>query len=364
LERPLVLCLENVRPRPLEWIWPGRIARGKLCLLDGDPGQGKSLLTLELCARLTRGDVFPDGAAGGPPANVLLVGCEDTPEDTLVPRLLALGAERSRIFAYQGWATAAGLSRLPSFPRDLPELERLIQQTQSRLAVLDPWTAFLDAAASGLNELMARRVLMALGGVAERTGCALLLVRHLRKSGRAQALYRGTGSIGIIATIRSAFLLGRDPEDPNRRVLACLKCNFGPPPPALAFTVAGPPERPQVVWEGPTELTADQLLAVPPRTPLPRQRAVAFLQQRLRERPRPAALLLTEARTEGISESTLQRAKRQLNIEVRRQDDGEGKEATFWALPVPRDPVVELLGQLLPPLNEAELAVSQYDLDA
>src|SRR5262245_9378417 len=128
---PIVVCLKDLEPRTLSWLWPGRIALGKLCLLDGDPGQGKSLFTVDLCARLTRGQPLPDGAAGHPPINVLFL-CEDDLSDTVLPRLQQLTGEAGRVFAYQGMqAEQRSAFRSPLFPRDAAVLQRVIEQTDS-----------------------------------------------------------------------------------------------------------------------------------------------------------------------------------------------------------------------------------------
>jgi hypothetical protein len=360
----LLVCLRDLAPRSLDWVWPGRLARGKLCLLDGDPGQGKSLLTLDLCARLTRGDPFPDGAPSGPPVNVLLLTGEDDARDTVCPRLAGFGAALDRVHVPEELLTPGEAARLLAFPRDGPLLEQMIRRSESRLVVIDPFMAFLDRSVCGLNDQSVRQVLTPLAQVAERTGCAILLIRHLIKVGGLRALYRGSGSIGIMGAVRSALVLARDPDDADIRVLACTKSNFGPLPPALAFgIVTGPGGAPELVWLGESDLRADDLMAAASVRLWPRERARAFLQERLKTGECEVHALFREARDEGIAAMTLRRAKRELKVEVRQQPRPGQSSVFFWSLPqAPRDPTAVVLDQLLPPLNLADLAVGQLDL--
>jgi len=328
---PIVVCLKDLQPRTLSWLWPGRIALGKLCLLDGDPGQGKSLFTVDLCARLTRGQPLPDGAAGHPPINVLFL-CEDDLSDTVLPRLQQLTGEAGRVFAYQGMqAEQRSAFRSPLFPRDAAVLQRVIEQTDSRLVIIDPLVDYLDPAVCNVYDHTVRLALRPLARVAEATGAALLIVRHLNKRGGTRALYRGTGSITIIGTVRTAFLLGPDPEEPSVRVLACTKSNLGPLPPPLTFRIEPAEPHPRLHWLGEAELAANDLLARTPPPVLPRARARAFLQERLQRGPCPVDGLMRGAQAEGISEKTLLRAKQELKIE-HRQVRQDGRPVFYWNL--------------------------------
>jgi hypothetical protein len=336
-EEPLVWRLDDIEARPIRWLWPGRIPGGKLSLLDGDPNQGKSLFTLDLCARITRGDAFPDGIPGGKPGHVLLVTCEDELDDTILPRLKQLGAVERRVHSYQGFTSDGSFSRLPSFPRDAPILEQVIRNTGSKLVVIDPLMAFLDPTICGINDQSVRQALMPLALVAEATEAALLLVRHLNKSGGNRAIYRGSGSIGIIGSMRMAYLMARDPEDPDVRVLACTKSNIGPPPSSLAFRVEkGEGDAPRVVWLGPSELSADDLVATRAPRLLPRQQACDFLQERLQKGSREVKELEREAAAQGISKTTLLRAKKELKVFTRQERHG-GKPVFFWSLTPPEE---------------------------
>ena len=135
--------VSRLAPRDLDWLWPFRLAFGKPAILDGDPGLGKSLLALDLCARLSTGRPFPDGSPSPGPAPALILNGEDGAEDTICPRLQALGADLDRVFVLQRKLESI---RMPlRFPRHLDILERALDRTKARLVVIDPIMAFLDA---------------------------------------------------------------------------------------------------------------------------------------------------------------------------------------------------------------------------
>src|SRR5262245_6309954 len=151
--RPVVArAVSELAPQAVAWLWPGRLPLGKLAILEGDPGLGKSLVTLDLCARLSTGRPFPDGSPGPGPANALVVNAEDGDADTTRPRLQALGADLGRVFVLDGGA--AERLRLPSRAALLDEA---VAQTEARLVVLDPVTAFLGAGVNGNSEQGVRR---------------------------------------------------------------------------------------------------------------------------------------------------------------------------------------------------------------
>src|SRR5262245_28156832 len=172
-----LLRLSDCAPVKITWLWEGRLAAGKLTLFDGDPHQGKSLLTLDLVARLTAGRALPENEVVSEPISAVLVGTEDRPDDTVVPRLLAAGADLGRVTGFQGTARN-GAPLPPRFPDDLPELRETLQETGARLLVIDPLSAVLKGSANGPE---VRHVLEPLAEIAAETGAAVALVRHLNK---------------------------------------------------------------------------------------------------------------------------------------------------------------------------------------
>ena len=175
----LVEPLSQVVAQPLCWLWPGRLARGKLSIFDGDPEIGKSLATLDLCARITSGRPFPDGSPGVEPGNVLILNGEDAAEDTVLPRLRALGADLGRAFVLnKDFLDKSGPFRLP-FHTDF--LQRALGETHAVLAVLDPIMAFLDPTIQVVSDMSVRRVLSPLAATSQQHGCHTVMVRHLNK---------------------------------------------------------------------------------------------------------------------------------------------------------------------------------------
>jgi hypothetical protein len=326
--------LSDVIEQRLEWLWPNRIALGTSTLLDGDPDQGKSLITLDLAARLSTGRPLPDGYVPPEPCSVVLLGREDGLADTVVPRLRAAGADLSRIHRLEARFDSAGVEMRISFPRDCELLRETIIETQARLVVIDPFTAFLDDAVSCLNEQMARRALEPVVQLAKETGAVIQLVRHLTKSGNPRAaLHRGGGAVGIIGLARSAFLVGQDPEQSGARLLAATKCNLGEPAPTLAYRVqAGAAGLPVIEWLGGSPLTANDLvLSDGRRYGGSVERAMVFLQEALHGATRPLSVLRDEARSLGISWGTLDRARKRLGIEAAQYRE-DGRNVWYWGL--------------------------------
>ena len=211
----------TITSTPIDWLWPGYLAEGALVILDGDPGLGKSLLTLDLAARLSSGRDWPNGAASRGSASVILLGCED-PENVVHARLAALGADMLRTFPWP----RTGEPGLPLLPRDIEVLEQAIVETGAKLVVIDPIVAFLDRTVAMNSDASVRRGLNPLAQIAEKHGAAIVLVRHLNKKCGAPALYRGGSSIAFIAACRLAWLVGRDPRMEERLVLAQQKNNI------------------------------------------------------------------------------------------------------------------------------------------
>jgi hypothetical protein len=326
-----VLCLCDCQPQPREWLWPGRVAAGKLTLIDGDPSQGKSLLTLDLVARLSTARPLPDGPGLGQPLSAVLIGTEDGLGDTIRPRLQASGADLTRVHAFVVRPPEGG-QRLPVFPDDSDLLRETLVETGARLVVIDPLAGVFRG---GLSGFQVRRSLAPLAAIAEEMHAAILMVRHLTKGGKGQrAIYRGTGAIDLIGCARTAFLVGSHPEDDNLRVLACTKINVAEPPPALGFRIEpGQNGESIIAWTGEVDASADDLVL-----PLGRphgqavEQACAIVKDLLRAGPQPVDEILRQAQEAGVSRRTLQRAKAELGIQSEFHQDKQGK-GWIWTLP-------------------------------
>jgi len=314
----------EVEPEEVEWLWYPRIPLGKLTLIAGDPGAGKTTAVLDLVARITRGAPMPDGAPSEV-GKVLFFTYEDGLADTLVPRAHAAGADLEHIITYANPPTVA----------DLPALEAAIAweaQTEQALkaVILDPVQAFLGPAIDMSKANEVRSVLAALNRIAETYRVAIILVGHLRKSSGGRSLYRPLGSVDFVAGPRSVLLIAREDAEEHspqaRRVLIPLKSSLAPEGDPLAFRIVGDGSA-RVEWLGTVNVTAADLLE-PSEEGGALQEAKGFLIATLAEGELPATKIYREAKANGISERTLRRAKKQLNVHSVRTSQG-----WVWSLP-------------------------------
>jgi putative DNA primase/helicase len=324
-----ITSANRIVAQPVSWLWPGRIPLGKLTILDGNPDLGKSLLSLDWCARLSTGRAFPDCESAANPASALVLSAEDAPGDTIVPRLEGLGADMSRVFIWQ--RKRADEDWPWRFPRDLRRLDAALRRTGARLAVLEPLMAFLDHRWL-YNDAGVRQVLGPLMQVAEKHQCALLLHRHLNKQGRGHALYRGLGSIAFMAACRYAMLVERDPDDGSRCVLAPVRHSLAPAQPSLVYRITGAEGAlPTVSWLGRSAYTANELLAHARLEGKPRDQAADFLERFLAASPRTSSAVKQAAHKAGIAYRTLERAKDGLGIRSQRVYR-HGQPVSYWLL--------------------------------
>jgi hypothetical protein len=320
--------------RELRWLWHPYLARGTLAVLDGDPGVGKSLVTVDIAARLSRGSPLPDGAPGGRPHVTLLLSAEDAPA-VVRARAEAAGADLDWLVRVSGPGGAP-----LSFPRHLDELEQFVRSYGADLVVIDPLTAFLQPEVAANVDQCVRGALAPLAALAERTDCAVLLVRHLRKRESPRAVLRGLGSVGIIASARAGLLAAKHPADPSLGVLAVSKTNVAGAVPSLGYRIKSDASgRPVVEWCGPAAVSADALGAAPEYPLRPRERAAAWLGAELAGGPRRVSDLLTAAAAAGIPGRTLERAKDELGARSQRVARKDAQE-WYWydpAAPWPTD---------------------------
>jgi hypothetical protein len=237
-----------------------------------------------------------------------------------------------------------GHERLLSIPEDLGLIEEGIRRVGARLVVVDPLMAFLSANTNSHRDQDVRRALAPLASLAERTGASILVVRHLNKAAANNPLYRGGGSIGIIGAARMAFVVGKDPQDENHRVLASSKNNLAKPPKSLTFALEEAEGTVRVKWLGESEVSAHQLLATPrdEEHADAKKEAVQFLNEVLADGAVASSQVKEEAEEAGISERTLWRARKVLGVLSYREGatGGRGKGKWLWKLPV-----VDLVGE-------------------
>jgi len=339
----VTVCLADVEPEPVRWLWPERIALGKPTILVGDPGVGKSFITLDLAARVSTGAAWPDGAPGGEPGGVVILSAEDGLADTIRPRLDAAGADVQRIVALQavqvpGENGGGSRQEWVNLRADLDALAEAIQGVKDcRLVVIDPVSAYLGDADSYKNSEI-RAILAPLARLATDHDVAILAVSHLRKSG-GPAMYRTMGSLAFNAAARAVWAVAKAKDDPTgrRRLLLPVKNNLAEDGTGMAYELGPGLDGGTVVqWEpDPVHLSADDALAFDgdgDDQSSAVAEAVDWLSALLADGPLGAKAVKEQAEQDGIKSRTLDRAKVRLGIKPRREGFGEGSQ-WVWGLP-------------------------------
>ena len=337
----VVRCLADVEAKPIRWLWPGRIARGKVTMIAGHPGLGKSQLTASMASIVTRGGPWPVDRTRAECGDVIFLNAEDDAEDTLRPRLEAVGADLARAYILDAVRepTAAGKTRVRGFSlaNDIARLDSMLATMPDvALLVVDPITAYLGAADSHKNAEV-RALLTPVAEMAARHGVAIVCVSHLNKGGGTEALLRVTGSLGFVAAARAVYVVARDEKQTGRRLFLPLKNNLGTDESGFAFAIEGLRlasgiETSRVAWEAePVTTTADEALtpAADPEERNALDDAKDFLAVILADGPMSAKKVLAEAREAGQAERTVRRAKQEMGIEALK--DGM-KGAWQWRL--------------------------------
>ncbi len=353
---PVLVRLSDVTPERVDWAWPGRLALGKVTVLDGDPGAGKSTIALDIAARITTGSDMPDGGPGIDPAGVVVCSAEDGLADTIRPRLEAVGADLARVVSLT--IGDIGGERSIAIPDDLGALETAVSNFQAGLVIIDPLMAHLPGSVNSYRDQDVRRALGPLALLGERTGAAILVIRHLTKATGGSPVYRGGGSIGIIGAARTALLAAPEPDDETgaRRVLAVVKSNLAPVASALTYLIepvtvdspAGPIPTSRVVWGEVSARTASELLmqaAGPAAERSALEEASDVLHEILAAGPIAAKDALVEARRAGVSPRTLDRAKAALGVRSYRLGQLGAEGCWYWTL-APKGATPELRAPL------------------
>ena len=266
-DEAVVVSMADVEAEEVRFLWPDRIPLGKLTLVVGDPGLGKSFLTIYAASRLTRGDCFPGCDTPVAVGSVVILSAEDDPADTIKPRLIAAGADIERVHVLQGIRATDSRDTPQPFQleRHLQALEREIERIGDvRLVVIDPVSAYCGRTDTHKNADV-RALLAPLAGFAARHHVAVIAVTHLTK-GQGNAIHRAMGSMAFIAAARAGHLVVKDPADRERRLFLPIKSNLGPSPPGLAFRVVKAQCDPAAVvqWEpGTVSITAEEALRPP-----------------------------------------------------------------------------------------------------
>jgi len=331
--------LSDIPAQKLSWLWPGRIPLGKLTLLAGDPGLGKSFVTLDIAARVTRGTNWPDGAVNGQIGSVIVLSAEDDAADTIRPRLEAAGAKLDKIHILQAvrHVKPNGETCLDHFSlqTDIAALQDAAVSVEDvRLIIIDPISAYLGSTDSHVNSKV-RGVLAPLAGIAQTLRIAVNLVDHLSKSNRP-ALYRPNGSIAFTAAARAVWFFAKNPDDPLQRLMLPGKLNLAPEQTGLSYTLK---EKESgivgVAWGGPVTMSADTVLQ-PEATEERSERleATEWLREQLSSGPVSANQLRKDANSAGLAWITVRRAKDALGITPCKNGFAGGWS---WGLQAPED---------------------------
>jgi hypothetical protein len=332
--KPVSRSIADVPVEEVRWLWKPYIPIGKLTLLAGNPQVGKSFTTLDIAARVSRGEAMPlDSGGVVDPGAVLILSSEDGVGDTIRPRLEAADADVGRVRILEGKRTDEGVRAVTL--QDLEVLEEEISQHRPRLIIVDPLAAYLGQGVDAHRSNETRPVMAGCAQLAARHGVAIVVVAHMNKStgGDGPALYRIAGSIDFVAAARSALMAVEDPFAPGQRLLCHLKSNLAPAGPSLVYRI----EQGRVRWLGTDTRTADDVLrpAVHGRG-FALEEAAAFIRTRLAGGHLPKALVAGEALAAGISGATLRRAARQLGV-VKHKLGKPGEEGAHWTWELPKE---------------------------
>ena len=329
--------LSGLVSQPVRWLWPGRVPMGKVTLLSGDPGLGKSFLTLDLAAKVSTAVLPTRGCEGGDggPGMALILSAEDDPADTIKPRLEAMHAALRNIRSFTGVKyPGGGESHLVSLDRDVYAIGRAIKALDGppvRLIIIDPITAYMGKVDGNANTEV-RGLLAQLSRLAEWSGAAIVCVSHLNKNdGQRKAVYRSMGSLAFTAAARVVLMVAKHPGEPDKRIVTTVKNNLTKEHPAIAYRI----DRGRIDWldEDVSHLTADTLQdADAARGALAIDEACQWLDEMLQDGPIPVGELEDLAKCDGQSWRTVQRAKKQLGVIAQRiAQDNTGTTKWQWA---------------------------------
>ena len=336
-KRLKLTCMNNVEPRLIDWLWQFWIAQGRITVLVGMPGAGKSYLTCCMAAKISTGRDWPDGSPCDP-GSVIFITSEDDPHDTIRPRLDALGADPNRIHLLSGVIRIerGETSEMVFTLADIGLLEEHLQEHQDcKLIVIDPIGSYLGGGVDAYRDNDVRAALSPVANLAEKYGVAVLVVMHRRKSTSSFADDTAMGSRAFTAVARSVIHLCSDADDPERRLLLPGKSNLATKPKGLAFAISGDPAT--LHWEdAPIEMTADDALAREHAKDGKRDDAADFLRDLLADGEMPAKEVLAAGRDKGFGQKAMSSALARLGGTKKRDGFGPGG-CWRWSLPAPID---------------------------
>lgn len=296
-----IINMEEVKAKSVEWLWYPYIPYGKITIIQGDPGEGKTTVVLKIASLLSNGEKLPCDDTEREPINIIYQTAEDGLEDTIKPRLMEADADCSKIKVIDESATP--LTMIDE------RLEQAIAETGARVVILDPIQAYLGADVNMNVANETRSVMARLGNMAEKYGCAVVLIGHMNKSG-GKASYRGLGSIDFQAVARSVLIVGRLKENPTIRVVAQGKSSLAPEGDSIAFELN---KETGFKFIGKYDISAEDLLSGGSKDNKS-QLAEQLLNEMLSDGRKPQAEIMTKAKEQGISKRTLDEVKKNMYI--------------------------------------------------
>ena len=314
-----IIRMSDVELTPVEWLWKPYLPFGKLSVLQGNPGEGKTYFAMHLAAACTNGKLLPN-MERMEPFNVIYQTTEDGLGDTVKPRLIEAGADLDRVLVIDDSDVQLTLSD--------ERIEKAIIENNARLVIIDPIQAYLGADVDMNRANEVRPIFMRLGQVAQRTGCAILLIGHLNKAAGMQSLQRGLGSIDIAAAVRSVMFIGKLKHDPTMRILTHEKSSLAPPGVSLAFSLG---DEGGFRWVGEYDITADEMLSgIEPQRETKTQQAKDLICTLLAGGKQVLSEDIDKAALErGIPGRTVRDAKRELG-DALKSKIVEGRKKVFW----------------------------------
>lgn len=338
--------MSEIEAKPINWLWPGRIAKGKVSMIVGNPGLGKSQVCASLTSVVSRGGYWPVDRSPCAQGSVVILSAEDDPEDTIRPRLEAAEADLERVHildaircqnehgedAKRGFDLTSDVARLGALLAEIEDVS---------LVIIDPITAYLGDADSHKNAEV-RALLAPLAEMASRHGAAVIAVSHLTKSAGMDALLRVQGSIGFAAAARAVWGVAKDKDNPSRRLFMPLKNNLGTDTNGFAYTVEGfrlpgtEIDTSHVMWENQiVTQTADEVFGQAEQGQDEREHlleAKMYLRSMLADGPVAVKVIEADSRGAGHSWATIRRAQKDLGVHAYREHGIGAKGKWYWRL--------------------------------
>ena len=315
-----IIRMSDVELTPVDWLWKPYLPFGKLSVLQGNPGEGKTYFAMHLAAACTNGKLLPNMERLEPFNVIIYQTAEDGLGDTVKPRLIEAGADLDRVLVIDDSDVQLTLSD--------ERIEKAIIENNAKLVIIDPIQAYLGADVDMNRANEVRPIFMRLGQVAQRTGCAILLIGHLNKAAGMQSLQRGLGSIDIAAAVRSVMFIGKLKHDPTMRILTHEKSSLAPPGVSLAFSLG---DEGGFRWVGEYDITADEMLSgIEPQRETKTQQAKDLICTLLAGGKQALSEDIDKAALErGIPGRTVRDAKRELG-DALKSKIVEGRKKVFW----------------------------------